>query len=687
VLLAGLLLGLALAGTGPGASTPAAAATVQAPEEGDPSGGSSEQPAQPDGADPTAEAESADKQAGAGVQLVGQTPWLRSGEQLHLRFRLGEVANAAAVQLVVHRRLVTRAEFTATLEGDLGSTLVSLPRQPLTGLPAGTDGNREIVQPVSVGGGAGIVVPEDGVYPVEMVVTDAQGGTLTGLTTYLLVLPTTIVQTMSVAVVMEVGGTPGLQPDGTVQPDDATVRNLNDRIDALTRAPDVPVTVAPLPETLDSLAGWEDPGRDLLDRLDQAVGRRGLISRSYVDVDIDALVNADLGGQMSPEALAGAQTVREQIGEPLAGTWLGRGTVGNAELDVLRSLGMERVIVPERAVEDVADQAEGPVPLGPVSLADGGPAAAVADDNLAAHLYEGNGQLDAQRFLAELTMIWAIRPSVGGRGVVVRIPEDATIDPAMLGTTLDALGSSGVVQPVGLDEWFNLPPAEVEGERIAVDRAPDEAAADLTTVARPLEDGQRAIGGLAATLDDRDTVQSLHRALLVALDVDLETPERLAYINRVGNVVGQLSADVNAPPEFTITLTARSGKIPLTIENNGDQAVTIAVLLQSSQLEFPGGEARRTVTVPPGGIRLDLSVRTRTSGAFPLHITLTSPDRNIVLDRTTFTIRSTAVSGAGLVLSVGAGLFLLVWWGRHWRTARRSRRLVTEGAGSGAMPD
>ena len=34
------------------------------------------------------------------------------------------------------------------------------------------------------------------------------------------------------------------------------------------------------------------------------------------------------------------------------------------------------------------------------------------------------------------------------------------------------------------------------------------------------------------------------------------------------------------------------------------------------------------------------------------------------------------VSGAGIVLSIGAGLFLFGWWGRNWRTVRRARRLV-----------
>jgi hypothetical protein len=55
---------------------------------------------------------------------------------------------------------------------------------------------------------------------------------------------------------------------------------------------------------------------------------------------------------------------------------------------------------------------------------------------------------------------------------------------------------------------------------------------------------------------------------------------------------------------------------------------------------------------------------------------VTSPDGSIVLDRSTFDVRSTAISGVGIFLSIGAGLFLAIWWARHWRDTRRSRRLV-----------
>jgi hypothetical protein len=55
-----------------------------------------------------------------------------------------------------------------------------------------------------------------------------------------------------------------------------------------------------------------------------------------------------------------------------------------------------------------------------------------------------------------------------------------------------------------------------------------------------------------------------------------------------------------------------------------------------------------------------------------MDVRVTSPDGALLLDRSTFDVRSTAISGVGLVLSVGAGLFLAVWWARNWRKSRRT---------------
>ena len=70
------------------------------------------------------------------------------------------------------------------------------------------------------------------------------------------------------------------------------------------------------------------------------------------------------------------------------------------------------------------------------------------------------------------------------------------------------------------------------------------------------------------------------------------------------------------------------------------------------------------------------AVQTRASGAFPLLVTLQSPDGSLIVSHTQITVRSTAASGVGLLLSGAAGLFLLIWWGRHALHGRRARRLV-----------
>ena len=69
-------------------------------------------------------------------------------------------------------------------------------------------------------------------------------------------------------------------------------------------------------------------------------------------------------------------------------------------------------------------------------------------------------------------------------------------------------------------------------------------------------------------------------------------------------------------------------------------------------------------------------VRVLSPGTFPLFVTITSPDGSLQVLRTQVTIRSTAFSGVGVALSAVSGVFLLLWWGRHWRTVRRARHLV-----------
>jgi hypothetical protein len=81
------------------------------------------------------------------------------------------------------------------------------------------------------------------------------------------------------------------------------------------------------------------------------------------------------------------------------------------------------------------------------------------------------------------------------------------------------------------------------------------------------------------------------------------------------------------------------------------------------------------VVLQPGNNPRTVTVRARASAAFSLRATLLAPDGSELI-RSRFTIVSTVFSGVGIVLSIVSALFLLIWWARHWRTARRDRRLV-----------
>ena len=147
-------------------------------------------------------------------------------------------------------------------------------------------------------------------------------------------------------------------------------------------------------------------------------------------------------------------------------------------------------------------------------------------------------------------------------------------------------------------------------------------------------------------------------------------------LDDVGAQIASVTSEIVAPLQQFVTLTSQSGKIPLNLENRSQIPVRVHVVLDSDKLEFPDGNVIDTVLPSAATTRLDVEVTTRASGAFPLSVSVRSPDDILDITSTQFTVRSTAISGVGLVLSIGAGAFLLIWWARHFRKTRRARALV-----------
>jgi hypothetical protein len=622
-------------------------------------------------------AASAGQQPAPSLVLVDQTTWLHAGDQFSVTVQAPGAAADARLQLVVHDRLISRAAYQRTLAGELGDVALTLDPQPLLAL-GGAEPNHTTGFPVGRGG-HGLDGP--GVYPVDVRLIDGQGNPLASLLTHLIYLPnragTTAFTPLSVAVVVELGAAPALRPDGTYHVAADTIERARERLALLSGSQDVPLTFAPQPETLDGLAADDGPAAALVESLAGAIGSRPVLARPYAEVDLAALRDSGLIVEANHQAQAGADVVRDRFGrEPVPRIWMSGPTLGPDAARIAVELGIDRALLPPSAVAAAPSAAAGPVPDAPVSVNGGGPLAMVSDPDLAARLGGDGGALDAHRFLAELSIMWFERPAIP-RAVAVHLAGHAPLDPDTVIRALAGLADGQAVRAVPLAQVFTDVPPDPEGPT-AVDAAPHEISADLGSIAGPLTRARRAVSGVASTVDDTPEAGSLAASLLLATSSATPNGQRPAYVDRVTRQLDMLTDVVDLPDEFRITLTSRSSTIPVNVTNRSDRPLTVRIELASSQLEFPEGEVI-TQQLQPGVTRIDVPVRSRTSGAFPLGVRVTSPDGTLVLDESTFDIRSTAVTGVGLLLSIGAGLFLAVWWARHWRSSRRSRHLVPAG--------
>jgi hypothetical protein len=250
---------------------------------------------------------------------------------------------------------------------------------------------------------------------------------------------------------------------------------------------------------------------------------------------------------------------------------------------------------------------------------------------------------------------------------------------------ITGLGDGQAARAVRLDQLFaDVPPAEGSDGTVAL--AAHEVAHDLTPIAADLRSARAGVEGVAGVTGDPTLAADLRRSLLVSTGTATPDESRPAYVDHVNQQLGAVAGSVTLPDQFRITLTSRSSSIPVQLTNNTDRELNVMVQVDSDQLEFPQGDFIAT-TLVPGTTRIEVPVKVRTSGAFTMVVRVTSPDGSLLLDTSTFDVRSTAISGVGLVLSIGAGLFLAVWWLRHWRNARRSQHLMPVGSAADADAD
>jgi hypothetical protein len=165
----------------------------------------------------------------------------------------------------------------------------------------------------------------------------------------------------------------------------------------------------------------------------------------------------------------------------------------------------------------------------------------------------------------------------------------------------------------------------------------------------------------------------LDQLLLATEAANLSTAGQSAGVATFGRSLGAQLAQITFSTGRTITLTARTGSIPITIFSTAPYIVVGRLTVSSDKFQFPQGSSRQ-LTINHATTPVRIQVEARTSGDLPIEVQLDATGGSLVIAQGQLTVRSTATSVVGIVLTAAALVVLLAWWGRTWRAGRRKKR-------------
>jgi hypothetical protein len=625
------------------------------------------------------------------LALTSQSAWVQPGGSFRLGLHVEGVKDAGAVELVLntYARLTSRSAFGQTLQDRPVGALLDVSSTPLNDLGVDPSGNLtaslSFQDPGLPREPGRLLLSQDGVYPLRVELRERGGGpVLDRFTTHIAYVPADRTgPKLDLSWIVPVHAAPSIRPDGTRKLTNA--RDLQTLSQAL-EATSVPVVIAPTPETVQALTVSSDSAAaGALTSLRRAVARRQVVTGAYVPTNLPQLIAGGLESEADQEIQRGGERLGQLLKVPVDGTtWVSEEPLDDASMSRLRDLGVTQAALPETSVTPLQSR----LTLARSYLVDahqGRRQQVVSiDPGLGAHFRnDGNQVLEAHRFLAELAVLYFDQPGGQQRGVVAFTPRGWRPDRAFLDTAMAGLIDNPVVEPVTLTNLFASVDKLRSNNGAPLVRRLVGPPRNVSLPAAATRSARQRLNTFRSIVDDGNpTYTLLDEQLLTANSADLRSSRQRSYVTGVEKSLDHELSRIQTPGG-SIRLTARGGQIPVTFRNGTGYPVHVVVTVRSDKLEFPGGggshplnEITRKLDLVRHNETARFAVQTRASGAFPLLVTLQSPDGSLVVSHTQITVRSTAASGVGLLLSGAAGLFLLAWWGRHFLHGRRAGKLV-----------
>ncbi len=514
----------------------------------------------------------------------------------------------------------------------------------------------------------------------------------------------TVGQPLNVAWVWPLQAEPAYVANIPINPDTLADLKLTGRlgrqaVQLLTNT-DVPLTLAPSPETLDA---WAALGQKIPElaaganavRASVAKGNKQVLAGPFVPLDLPSIVRGNLEDVVTPvdgtrpgELTRGLAALEQFLGAHVDPSTALPGHLDAASLGILQSASVRQLVVDGNALTPVTEKYTPAHPYKMQTVA-GDDASAVTvlatDDGLEQFLTgDAPPALRAAHLLAGLALVAGEQPSIP-RGIAIANPAQWDADPTLVTAVLAGLRGNPLLHATTVEGLLQAVPVAT------VDDAPDAAPVfrqlapysppKPPVTARQYNDAvtnRNAVAELVKSPSD-PRVQNADRALATSVAAAWSNPGgRIRARDLLGSIsasVGGYLGQIDVQPPSTVTITSSKADIPISFRNRGSDPIDIHLQLESDRLLFPKGATRDLTLAPHQNTTVRVAVETRGSGSSPVQVTVTTPG-GLAIGDATIKVRSSFVSGVGVFLTVGAIVFLVLWWG--WDIHRRRKKRARE---------
>lgn len=623
------------------------------------------------------------------------------------------VAEDLEVGLTIYRGVLSRFELAQTYEGRLGRVVASDTIAVEGAVDPGQTRTIEVSKPMSeLAAFRSSTI--DRAHPVRVVVRSGDDAS-EPVDTHMVFFSQPPEKPLGISMVIPLHS-PSMYTDaarpGVVTTDMLEKSVASGRLDSILRTledyPDLPITLAPSGMLISMLQDMSDgyprstnngttnvSGEDpralaaarALTSIRTLIARPNtrLIATTYSPTSLPALNRFELGDLVNSQLTEGRNILKGEPvgllgGQPMPG-WLlpANGDLDDASLTVLQHTESNQLILSSRSLR----QQSGSLTRGlPVTLDGGGrtstdgltgveTVALIGDTRLNSQIENAHelGTIEArQRFAAETATIHLETPGLV-RAVVALSPLDWQVEAGDVGGILSTLSFAPWLVATTPDNIVaQLKPPADQRVRLAASATLLENFEELPPAGyfTALEDAQSAIDRYAELAPPPAQLGALSRRLLIAESADwwsgrTQLARGLAFARSVPASVSSEIEMIRAPEPQTITLTSRTGVIPLSVGSALEYPVDVVIRLDSDKLRFPDGNRIDVTQLKPPNQTFRVRAITQSSGTFPLKVQVLTPSGQLVSD-SQLTIRSTAYNVVALSITGGAAVFLVGWW-------------------------